>query len=83
MFQFKVQVVLPFTPLTQPQWKTIYEGEVSDYKVAKGEAKQEVESVKANLAQYGYPVGVRAVVQGEVLFNESLWTWPNWPKPKA
>jgi hypothetical protein len=83
MFQFKVQIVLPFTPLTNSQWKTIYEGEVHDIRVAQFEANREIKNVRENPAQYGFPLGVRAVVADEIILNESLWTWPNWPKAKA
>jgi hypothetical protein len=75
MFQFKVQIVPPFIiGFDEPQWKTISAGQHPEYSNAKWDAKQQVEWVKENPAQYGNPVGVRAIVAGEKMFNQSLWT---------
>ncbi len=69
MFKYKVQVAN-----SASEWKTIYSSETDNIRIAEADAKRQVEWVADNLAQYGEPVAVRAVIAGEHRFQRSFWT---------
>ena len=75
MFKYAVQILPSLSSAdAKPAWKNVYEGELPEYRSAVWDAKREVEWIKQVPRQYGNPVGVRAVVAGEVVANENLWT---------
>ena len=69
MFKFKVQVAS-----SASEWKTIYSGETDNIRIAEADAKRQVDWVADNLAQYGDPIAVWAVIAGEYRFQRSFWT---------
>lgn len=75
MFKYKVQI-LPSLSASDATaaWKTIYSGELPEHKMATWDAKRQAEWVRETPHQYGHPVGVRAIVHGEVVADLSLWT---------
>ena len=75
MFKYAVQI-LPSLSASEAtaSWKTVYEGEMPEHKMAAWDAKRQAEWIRETPRQYGDPVGVRAIVNGEVISNLSLWT---------